>query len=94
MHNGTLATVGYSNLVPGGYAENMLLTESVLLPVPNGLPTAHAELVNNALLDGIEEFRQHLGGQLTLLMLKGIADPIDIHELDTPIVRQAIAELL
>ena len=44
VHNGTLATVGYSNLVPGGYSENMVLTESMLLPVPNGLSTAHAAL--------------------------------------------------
>ena len=44
VHNGSLAAVGYSNLVPGGYSENMLLTESMLLPVPNGLATAHAAL--------------------------------------------------
>lgn len=44
IHNGSIATVGYSNLVPGGYAENMVLTESMLLPVPNGLATALAAL--------------------------------------------------
>jgi 2-desacetyl-2-hydroxyethyl bacteriochlorophyllide A dehydrogenase len=44
VHNGALATVGYSNAVPGGYSENMVLTESMLLPVPNGLSTAHAAL--------------------------------------------------
>lgn len=37
-------TVGYSNEVPGGYAEQTLLTESLLLPVPNGLPDDHAAL--------------------------------------------------
>lgn len=44
IHNGTLATVGYSNLVPGGYAENMVLTRDLLLPVPNGLSTDIAAL--------------------------------------------------
>lgn len=44
VHNGALCTVGYSNEVPGGYSENMVLTESMLLPVPNGLATAHAAL--------------------------------------------------
>ena len=37
-------TVGYSNDTPGGYAEYMRLTESMLLPVPNGLPTERAAL--------------------------------------------------
>lgn len=36
--------VGYSNEVPGGYAEAMVLTEPLLLPVPNGLPGEHAAL--------------------------------------------------
>jgi threonine dehydrogenase-like Zn-dependent dehydrogenase len=44
IHNGALTTVGYSNAVPGGYCQNMVLTESMLLPVPNGLPTEHAAL--------------------------------------------------
>jgi threonine dehydrogenase-like Zn-dependent dehydrogenase len=37
-------TVGYSNETPGGYGEYMLLTESLLLPVPNGLTPQHAAL--------------------------------------------------
>jgi threonine dehydrogenase-like Zn-dependent dehydrogenase len=37
-------SVGYSNETPGGYAEFMRLTEALLLPVPNGLPTEHAAL--------------------------------------------------
>ncbi len=59
-----------------------------------GLPTAHCDLLDDALLEGIEEFRQHLGGQLTLLMLKGIGEPIDVHALDASVVRQAIDELM
>ena len=36
--------VGYSNNLPGGYAENMVLNEMLLLEVPNGLPTEQAAL--------------------------------------------------
>ena len=36
--------VGYSNNVPGGYAEYMLLSEMMLLEVPNGLSTDVAAL--------------------------------------------------
>ena len=36
--------IGYSNRLSGGFAEAMLLTETVLLPVPNGLASADAAL--------------------------------------------------
>jgi len=36
--------VGYSNDFPGGYGERMVLTESFLIPVPNGLSTDLAAL--------------------------------------------------
>jgi threonine dehydrogenase-like Zn-dependent dehydrogenase len=38
-------SVGYSNDNPGGYGELMRLSEGLLLPVPEGLPTGHAALV-------------------------------------------------
>jgi threonine dehydrogenase-like Zn-dependent dehydrogenase len=37
-------TVGYDNEVNGGYAEYMLLSEMLCLPVPNGLSTERAAL--------------------------------------------------
>ena len=36
--------VGYSNDYPGGFAEQMVLNEAMLLEVPNGLSTDHAAL--------------------------------------------------
>jgi threonine dehydrogenase-like Zn-dependent dehydrogenase len=39
-----IVTIGYSNDSPGGYAEYMRLTESLLLEVPNGLATESAAL--------------------------------------------------
>ncbi|QRK12812.1 zinc-binding dehydrogenase [Archangium violaceum] len=38
-------TLGYSNVLPGGFAQKMLLDEALLLEVPNGLPSEHAALV-------------------------------------------------
>lgn len=36
--------LGFSNRLPGGYAERMLLTEAMMLEVPNGLSTEDAAL--------------------------------------------------
>ena len=45
------------------------------------------------LLEGLEEFRQHLGGRLTITMLRAIGDPIDVHEIDHAVMRTAIERL-
>lgn len=44
FHSRGIAAVGYSNDFPGGYAELMLLSEPLLQPVPDGLPTELAAL--------------------------------------------------
>lgn len=59
-----------------------------------GLPLDHPQLHDTtALLDGLEEFRQHLGGRLTLTMLRGIADPIEVHAIDEDAMLEAIDRL-
>ncbi len=42
------------------------------------------------LFAGLEEFRQHLGGRLTLTMLEDVGRPIDIHQVDQQKMREAI----
>jgi 2-desacetyl-2-hydroxyethyl bacteriochlorophyllide A dehydrogenase len=39
-----MAAIGYSNTYPGGFAERMVLTEAMLLEVPNGLSDAQAAM--------------------------------------------------
>lgn len=40
---------------------------------------------------GLEEFREHLGGELTIMLLKGIGDGIEVHEVDFDLYRKAIS---
>ncbi|CAD5201001.1 3-dehydroquinate synthase (EC 4.2.3.4) [Pseudomonas sp. FEN] len=42
---------------------------------------------------GLEEFRQHLGGQLSIPMLKRIGESVDLHEIDTTLMEQALLRL-
>lgn len=46
------------------------------------------------LFRGLEEFRQHLGGQLTLTMLRGVGQPVEAHEVDMERMRQAVRYVL
>jgi len=44
-------------------------------------------------LGGLEEFREHLGGELTLTMLRGIGRGVEIHEVAVTRMLEAISEL-
>ncbi|HUR60556.1 MAG TPA: 3-dehydroquinate synthase [Opitutaceae bacterium] len=45
------------------------------------------------MLDGLEEFREHLGGQLTIPMIRSPGDRLDVHEMDGPVVKASFEEL-
>ncbi|WP_438301964.1 3-dehydroquinate synthase [Pseudomonas sp. NMS19W] len=42
---------------------------------------------------GLEEFRQHLGGQLSIPMLSGIGQSVDLHEIDDARMERALQKL-
>ena len=48
---------------------------------------------NLHVLKGLEEFREHLGGQLTITLLSGIGEGVEVHEMNLPKVIEAIYEL-
>jgi 3-dehydroquinate synthase len=59
-----------------------------------GLPMRHPLFANHAaLLAGADEFREHLGGKLTVTMLRGVGHGFEVHELDHDLVRRAAAEM-
>ncbi len=47
-----------------------------------------------AVLSGLEHFRQHLGGELTVLMLKEIGQGFDVHEISSDIMASCISSIL
>jgi 3-dehydroquinate synthase len=44
-------------------------------------------------LDGLEEFREHLGGRLNMMMLAGIGRGVDVYEIDTEAMGRSIDRL-
>ena len=59
-----------------------------------GLPRWSPLLANvRAVLQGLQEFREHLGGRLTIMLLAGIGQPVEVNDLDHEIIAQAIALL-
>jgi 3-dehydroquinate synthase len=46
-----------------------------------------------AVLDGLEEFREHLGGELTVTLLEGVGRGREVHELDHRVIRSCLSWL-
>lgn len=83
----------YSSLVHGFPREQAQRVLGCLADL--GFELHHSALANvKDLLDGLEEFRQHLGGRLTVTMLRGVGDPIDVHEVDAGRMLEAIERVV
>ncbi len=48
---------------------------------------------SDCILRGLDDFREHLGGRLTIMLLKDIGQPFDVHEVRIDLVRQSIATI-
>lgn len=99
LRHGEAVAVGM--LVDARYAERIgLLTRADLLRVSAllqalGLPRFHPVLAERragrlAVLDGLDEFREHLGGALTVTLLTGIGRSTQVTEIDPAVVAEAV----
>lgn len=80
----------YSSLAHGFPSGDVDLVLECLLRLK--LPVSHPILEQTgALRSGLEEFRQHLGGRLTVTMLQAIGVPINVHEVDWRLMEKAIS---
>ncbi len=78
-----------TGILPWGDARLVLDTITAL-----GLETYHEAMADTgALLAGLDEFRQHLGGRLCVPMLAGIGCAIDVHEIDPSQMALAVKRL-
>ena len=62
-----------------------------------GLPRWHDALAIRAgggrlaVLAGLDEFREHLGGELTVTLVRGVGRALEVHEMDAALVEKAVA---
>ncbi len=45
------------------------------------------------LLKGIQEFREHLGGELTITLINGIGKKMDVHQIDMELMKKSVNSL-
>ena len=54
-----------------------------------GFNIAYNEM-NHEIIKGLEEFREHLGGKLTIMLLEDLGTGFEVHEMDENLVLQSI----
>ncbi|RYD21158.1 MAG: 3-dehydroquinate synthase [Verrucomicrobiaceae bacterium] len=82
-----------SGLLKFSVAEEILRVLDVL-----GLPIYHPALDweddnGRRVLDGLDEFREHLGGELTVMLLEDVGHGVDVHEFNEVLLGECINEL-
>ncbi len=86
---GVAVDVAYSHLRHGLAREVAEQTMTTLQGLQ--LPIWDTALGEEVIFDGLEEFRQHLGGELTITLIEDIGRPVDVHTIDRSAMREAMA---
>src|SRR5690606_10490407 len=81
-----------------GYLDARELARISALLAALGLPRYHPALSERVegrlgVLAGLDEFREHLGGALTVTLLRGVARPFEVNALDERLIEDAVAWL-
>lgn len=69
------------------------LLQKLQLPIWHEALELRGEDGRRHVFNGLEEFREHLGGQLTVLMLREVGTGFDLHELDEDLLEACMEEL-
>ena len=84
-----------SGLLPGTAADRVLtLLEQLGFRLRDEALLAGDDRGELAVLDGLEEFREHLGGELTVTLLRDIGVSTEVHAMDHGLIREVIGELM
>ena len=54
---------------------------------------AEGESGNRSILEGLEEFREHLGGELTITLVQGIGEGVEVHAMDKKEILESVEDL-
>ena len=105
LHHGEAVAMGialdvtYSHLAghldEDGWKRVLQVLADVGFELTHPLMNSHLDEPSHpdCLFAGLREFREHLGGQLTITLLRGIGDGFDVHEIDEPLMIESLRKL-
>lgn len=97
VRHGEAVAIGIALDVTYSYLKGMISEEAlnrvIHLMKTLGFTLYVPELKQEEILKGLNEFREHLGGELTIMLLEDIGKGVEVHEMDTALIREAISQL-
>jgi 3-dehydroquinate synthase len=86
-------SVEVGRLAPGAFERIARLLAALGLPLWHAALELHGPDGRPRVLDGLPEFREHLGGELTLTLLEGLGRGFEVHAIDEAALLRALAAL-
>ncbi len=59
-----------------------------------GFTLSHPAMSHPDLLHGLDAFREHLGGKLTITLLRDVGQPVEVHEIDREVMQSCVDEMI
>lgn len=82
------------DMLDGDTAQRILaLMERIGFVLWSDFLDAHDRATQPVILQGLEEFREHLGGELTITLVPEIGRKLEVHSMDESAVLDAVAQL-
>ena len=69
------------------------LLEKIGFEIYHPLLHSKNEKGSSIILDGLEEFREHLGGKLTITLIQALGQGVEVHQMDDELVLLSIDDL-
>src|SRR6266511_261797 len=85
--SGLLATESWRRIL------DLLLAAGLPIYAPELSDSLHDRSDPRCILHGLSEFREHLGGQLTIMLPRCIGQGVEVHQVDEPTMMASIARL-
>lgn len=83
-----------SGILPTATADRILsILQGLGFALYTPLLEEHGADGRRLLLHGLDEFREHMGGRLTIPMIRAPGDRLDLHEIDAEVVEASLVEL-
>ncbi|WP_343075900.1 3-dehydroquinate synthase [Prosthecobacter dejongeii] len=71
----------------------MRLVEQIGFEIYHPSLLAEGRTGEPTILEGLEEFREHLGGELTVTLVPKVGQKLEVHEMDRELILEAVEEL-
>lgn len=71
----------------------LVLLEKLGFELFDELLLTEGKCESRSILDGLEEFREHLGGELTITLIQGIGEGVEVHAMDKKQILNSVEDL-